>query len=103
PGDAEPAEVLIDRGLELRPATRRVDILDAQQETPAGATRQVKIQQRRISVAEMKVAVRTRRKSEYGWRHLHRPRHARACPGHPRLATVRRGVRRRGWPGQARP
>ena len=36
PGDAEPGEVLIDRGLEFRLAARRVDILDAQQEPPAG-------------------------------------------------------------------
>src|SRR5262245_3998536 len=28
-------------------------------------------------------------------------RHARACPGHPRLAETQQG--RRGWPGQARP
>ena len=36
PGDAEPAEILIDRGLELRPAPDGVDILDAQQQ-PAAA------------------------------------------------------------------
>ena len=59
----------MDGGLEFRPASRGVDILDPQQEFSSGLTRQVEIQQRRISVAEMKVAVRARRKSENGWRH----------------------------------
>ena len=36
---------------------------------PPAAARQVEIQQRRIGVAEMEVAVRARRKSENGWRH----------------------------------
>jgi len=30
-------------------------------------------------------------------------RHARACPGHPRLFVPRASEARRGWPGQARP
>jgi hypothetical protein len=64
PDDAEPGEVLVNRGLEFRLAARRVDILDAQQEASAGLTRQIEIQQRRISVAEMQIAVRARRKTE---------------------------------------
>jgi len=35
PGDAEPAEILVDRRLVVRPATGRVDVLDAQQQPPA--------------------------------------------------------------------
>ena len=69
PDDAEPAEVLVNRGLEFRPAARGVDILDAQQKPPAAPARQVEIQQRRKSMAEVEVAVRTRRKSENGGRH----------------------------------
>jgi hypothetical protein len=69
PADAEPGEVLIDRGLEFRLAPGRVDILDTQQKSPAGLPRQIKVQQRRISVAEMQIAVRTRGKTENGWRH----------------------------------
>jgi tripartite-type tricarboxylate transporter receptor subunit TctC len=33
--------------------------------------------------------------------HAVNPSHARACPGHPRPASL--GRERRGWPGQARP
>ena len=69
PGNAEPGEIFVDRGLEFRPAARRVDILDAQQEPSAGSARQVEIQQRRIGVAEMKMAIRARREAENGWRH----------------------------------
>ena len=32
PGKAEPGEILVDAGLELRPASGQVDVLDAQQE-----------------------------------------------------------------------
>ena len=56
----------MDRGLEFRPAARRVDILDAQQEAAAAPARRVEIQQRRIGVAEMQIAVRARRKAEDG-------------------------------------
>src|SRR6202171_1649972 len=69
PWDAEPGEVFIDRCLEFRPAAGRVDILDAQQELPAGLTRQIEIQQRRISVDEMQITVRARRKAEDGLWH----------------------------------
>jgi len=69
PGYPEPGEVFVDRRLEFRPAAGCVDILDPQQEPAAAFARQVEIQQRRIGVAEMEVAVRARRKSENGWRH----------------------------------
>src|SRR5882757_4538811 len=97
PANPEPGEILVDRGLEFRPAARRIDILDAQQEAATAAAREIEIQQRRAGVAEMEVAVRARCKSENGWRHdggLVMPGHsrskdgvasARLCPGHPRL------------------
>ena len=69
PFDAEPGEVVIDRGLEFRPAAGLVDILDAQQEHPAAAPRQIEIEQRGIGMAEMEPAVRRWGKSENGWRH----------------------------------
>src|SRR5216684_4006052 len=69
PPDAEPAEVFINRGLEFRLAAGGVDILDAKQKSPAGPARGIEIQQRRISVAEMQMAVRARRKTEDGRRH----------------------------------
>src|SRR3979409_994508 len=71
PGEAEPGEVLIDRGLEFRPATGQVDILDPQQKSPAARARQIEIQQRRIGVAEMQIAVRARRKAEDGRHYLY--------------------------------
>jgi hypothetical protein len=69
PREAEPAEILINRGLEFRLAPDGVDILDAQQQSAAGAARAIEIQQRRIGMAEMKIAVRARRKAEDGRRH----------------------------------
>src|SRR3977135_1054928 len=69
PGDAEPGEVLIDRGLEFRPASGSVDGPDAQQESTAAPSRGIEIHERRISVAEMQVAVRARREAEDAWRH----------------------------------
>ena len=69
PGYPEPGEVFVDRRLEFRPAPGRVDVLDPQQEPAAGPARQIEIQQRRIGVTEMEVAVRAWCKSENGWRH----------------------------------
>src|ERR1700750_1626403 len=69
PADAEPGEILIDRGLEFRPAPGRVDILDTQQKSPAGLPRQIEVQKRGISGPEMKIAVGARRKTKNGWRH----------------------------------
>ena len=59
----------MDRGLEFPPAPRGVDILDAKQQSSAGLASQVEIQQCRIGVAEMKIAVGARRKSENRDRH----------------------------------
>jgi hypothetical protein len=67
PGNAEPLEILVDRRFKFRPATRRVDILDAQKETPIRRTRHVEVEERRERVAEMQVAVRARCKAENGW------------------------------------
>ena len=63
PRDAEPGEVLVDRRLVFRPAARRVDVLDAQQQPPAGGARHVEIEQRRQRMAEMQIAVRARARS----------------------------------------
>ena len=67
PCDPEPSEVLVDRRLEFRPAAVGVDVLDAQQKPSPSLTGQIEIQQGRISVAEMKITVRARRKTEDGW------------------------------------
>lgn len=64
PIEAEPGEVLEDRGLEFRPAARPVDILDPQQETAAHGCRHVVIEDRRQGVAEMQETVRTRRETK---------------------------------------
>src|SRR6185436_17772000 len=69
PTDAEPGEVLVDRLLELRPATRRVDILDAQQEPRAQRMRHLAIDQRGQRMPEMEVSVRAWRKTENGRLH----------------------------------
>ena len=72
PGDAEPGQVVVDRLLVVRPAARRVDVLDAQQEPPAGRARHVEIDQRGQRMAEMQMAVRARRETEHGRGHAHR-------------------------------
>ena len=78
PCEPEPGEILVDRRLEFRPAARRVDILDAQQQAPAGRPRHVEVEERRQRMAEMQIAVRARREAENGLRHdslgCHRPR-----------------------------
>ena len=60
-------------------ANSSIGPLVAQQESAAGPTRPIEIQQRRISVAEMQIAVRARRKAE-NWGHCC---HCRARPGNP--------------------
>src|SRR5262249_57942290 len=52
PGDAEPGEVFVDRLLIVRPAARRVDVLDPQDEPPARRPRHLEIDERRERVAE---------------------------------------------------
>jgi hypothetical protein len=58
PGDAEPGEVLVDRGLEFRSAPRRVDIFDPQQKPSATLVRLVEVEKRRKRMTEMQIAVR---------------------------------------------
>src|SRR5712691_1414673 len=69
PSHAEPGEILVDRRFEPWPAARPVDVLDAQQQPPAGRARHVKIEQRRERMPEMEIAVRARREAEGGRRH----------------------------------
>src|SRR5205823_10908022 len=69
PSHAEPAEILEDRRLELRPAARRVDVLDAQQQPRARRARHVMIDERRERMPEMQIAVRAWREAENGRRH----------------------------------
>src|SRR5260370_17253720 len=63
PGDAEPGQILIDRRLELAPATGDVDILDAQEKPASARARQIEIHQRGKCVAEIQIAVGARRES----------------------------------------
>ena len=44
PFDAEPRQILVDGGLEFRPAACLVDILDPQQEAPERGARHVEIE-----------------------------------------------------------
>jgi len=70
PVEAEPGEVLLDRGGEFRPAARRVDVLDAQQKAAVGGAGGVERGQRRVRVPEVQVAVRARREAgDEGSRH----------------------------------
>ena len=69
PVQPEPRQILIDRRLELGPASRRVDVLHAEQEPAAGPARHVEVHQRRERMAEMQVAVRARCETENGLRH----------------------------------
>jgi hypothetical protein len=64
PGNAEPLQILVDRRFVFRPRARRVDVLDAQQQPAAGLARHVVIEQGRIGMAEMQIAVRARREAE---------------------------------------
>ena len=72
PGHAEPAEILENGRLELRPAARRVDVFDAQQQPPARRARHVLVEERRQCVTEMEIAVRARREAEDGLHHVGR-------------------------------
>jgi len=64
PGNAQPAEILADRRLVFRPTPLRVDVLDPQQQSPAGGLRHFVVEQRRVGMAEMQIPVRARRKAE---------------------------------------
>src|ERR1041384_8526146 len=81
PGDSEPGKVLVDRLFKFRPAARRIDVFDAQQEAPAERARHLEIDQRGERMTEMQVAVRAGRKSENGLLHacsMPRCRHPRS-------------------------
>ena len=62
PIEAEPAQILDDGIRVFRAAAGMVDILDAQQETPAGLARRSPSLQRRADMPEMQIAGRARRK-----------------------------------------
>src|SRR5262249_4854762 len=64
PDEAEPAQVLIHRGLVFRTAAHGIDILYAQEESAAGLACEVEIHDRGQGMAEMQKAVGTRSKSE---------------------------------------
>src|SRR5262249_5233292 len=65
----QPCQILVDRRLELGPATGPVDVLDAQQESSADGTRHVEVDERRERMAEMEIAVRARREAENRYGH----------------------------------
>jgi hypothetical protein len=69
PGKPEPREVLVDRGFEFRPAARRIDVLDPQQQAAAGRARHVEIDQGGERMSEMEIAVRARRETKDGHGH----------------------------------
>jgi hypothetical protein len=60
PGEAEPGEILTDRGDEMGPAAPGIDVLDPQQESPAAAPRGIGREQRSERVAAMQQAGRGR-------------------------------------------
>src|SRR5262245_7433241 len=57
PRQAEPGEVFIDCSFEFRPASSRVDVLDAEEQPPSDRERHVGVEQCGQRVAEMQVAV----------------------------------------------
>jgi hypothetical protein len=69
PRDADPGEILKNRGLEFRAAAGRIDVLDAQQEPSAGGARHFEIDQRGERMTEMQVSVRRGREAENGLPH----------------------------------
>src|SRR5262249_15812579 len=69
PGNPEPREVLVDRGLVLGPAARRVDVLAAHQQGAVGGGGELGVEQGRTGMAEVEEAVRARREAEGGTHH----------------------------------
>src|SRR4029079_2658372 len=69
PLEPEPRQIFIDRGLIFRPAARRIDILDPQQQAPALCTCHLGITQCRQRMAEMQITIRRWCEAENGWRH----------------------------------
>ncbi len=66
PGDTEPGEIVLDRHRIGFPAALAVDILESQQQGSARVSGQVAVEKRRVSVAEMQVAVGRRGEAEHG-------------------------------------
>ena len=66
PGKPQPGEVGPDARLVFRPAARPVDVLDPQQEAASGFPAKLVVDERRIGVAEMELAVRARCEAENG-------------------------------------
>src|SRR5207244_10738213 len=66
PLNPEPCEILVDRCLEFRAATRRIDVLHAEQKAPAHGARHLEIGQRGERMTKMQIAVRRWRETENG-------------------------------------
>ncbi len=62
----EPCQVVDDRGLEPRLATRAVQVFNAQNQAPARLGGNALVHERRIGVAKVQRAVRGRRKAQHG-------------------------------------
>ena len=71
PGNSEPAKILVNGGFVFRPAAHRIDILDAQQQPAIMLPRHLVVDQRRIGMAEMQIAIRTRREPKHPRMHRH--------------------------------
>jgi DNA-3-methyladenine glycosylase II len=56
-GEAEPAEIIQNAINEVRLAARCIGVLDAQQQAPARRARHLRVEQRRIGMAEVKPAI----------------------------------------------
>jgi len=63
PDEAEPRQVLEDRGLELRAAARAVDVLDAEEEDAAARPRLALGEERGVTVAQVQQPRRGRREA----------------------------------------
>jgi hypothetical protein len=79
--DTEPRQILPHRRLEFRPAARRVDVLDAQQQASARGARHLEVQERAQRVPEMQKTVGARREAEHRARHYGRPSPGLRRPG----------------------
>ena len=66
PGQAEPGQIVLDRHRIGFPAALAVDILEPQQQGSTRLSGQVAVEERRVSVAEMQVAVGRRGEAEHG-------------------------------------
>jgi hypothetical protein len=69
PVEAEPGEVVEDRGLEARQRAAGIDVLDPDEEPAASLAREIAVEQGRQSVAQMELAVRGRSETENGAHH----------------------------------